>query len=206
MSRFLRNSNAHENDDQIQGAARRAKSAAPAKSSSTRSRAAVKPARRSARQPKARRSLPKSTGRQRHRSAAQPKHARTSSPAVTATKSAFAPIAAKEQPPRRAPVAPESPTKPTVETVSLIEPHTRKPKRAATGESVKRTILPPISRIREKTAGPRSRLVSAPAGRPLPLQLRRRNARKSKPRPRMDARSFTSSRRSSSRISQRSSA
>ena len=77
--------------------------------------------------------------------------AKPSKPAVTAIRSAFTPIAGKKEPPKPAPAAPELPIKPVVESISLIEPHTSKPKRAQ-GEAVKRTILPPISRIREKSA------------------------------------------------------
>jgi len=129
-----------------------AKSAAAAKSSSTRSRGAAKPARTS-KTTENKGSAPEVDGQAATTNqTAPPEPAARTKPAATATKSAFAPIAAKQQPPKPAPVAPESPTKPTVESVSLIEPHTPRPKRAATGESVKRTILPPISRIREKTA------------------------------------------------------
>ena len=126
------------------------KSAGPAKSSSTRSRVAVKPARAS-KTTEDKGVAPKVDGQPATDRAEQPKMV-PSNPAVTPTKSVFAPIAAKKQPPPPAPIAPEAPTKPTVETVSLIEPHTPKPKRTATDEAVKRTILPPISRIREKTA------------------------------------------------------
>ena len=126
------------------------KSAGPAKSSSTRSRVAVKPARAS-KTTEDKGVAPKVDGQAATNRAEQPEMV-PSNPAVTPTKSAFAPIAAKKQPPKPAPIAPETPTKPTVETVSLIEPHTPKPKRMATDESVKRTILPPISRIRAKTA------------------------------------------------------
>ncbi|HSU86653.1 MAG TPA: translation initiation factor IF-2 [Chthoniobacterales bacterium] len=68
------------------------------------------------------------------------------------TKSAFAPITAKKAEPRPIPAAPEAPPKPPVESVSLIEPHAPKPKRVPNDESVRRTILPPISRIREKVS------------------------------------------------------
>ena len=125
------------------------KSAVPVKSSSTRSRLAVKPARAS-KTTENKGVAPKVDGPAATNRAEQPET--VPNPAVTPTKSAFTPIAAKKQPPKPAPIAPEMPTKPTVETVSLIEPHTPKPKRVTTDESVKRTILPPISRIREKTA------------------------------------------------------
>ena len=126
------------------------KPAVPAKSSSTRTRAAVKPVRAS-KTTENKGVAPKVGEQAATNRVEQPKMA-PSNPAVTPTKSAFVPIAAKKQPPKPTPIAPETPTKPTVETVSLIEPHTPKPKRMVTDETVKRTILPPISRIREKTA------------------------------------------------------
>ena len=72
-----------------------------------------------------------------------------------ATKSAFAPITAKRAPAKTAPVelAP-APKQPAVESVSLIEPHVAKPKRAASAEDVKKTFLPPISRIRATPTAP----------------------------------------------------
>ena len=72
-----------------------------------------------------------------------------------ATKSAFAPITAKRAPAKTAPVelAP-APKQPAVESVSLIEPHVAKPKRAASAEGVKKTFLPPISRIRATPTAP----------------------------------------------------
>ena len=126
------------------------KPAVPAKSSSTRTRAAVKPVRAS-KTTENKGVAPKVGEQAATNRVEQPKMA-PSNPAVTPTKSAFVPIAAKKQPPKPTPIAPETPTKPTVETVSLIEPHTPKPKRMVTDETVKRTILPPISRIRERTA------------------------------------------------------
>ena len=122
----------------------------PAKSSSTRTRAAVKPVRAS-KTTENKGVAPKVGEQAATNRVEQPKMA-PSNPAGTPTKSAFVPIAAKKQPPKPTPIAPETPTKPTVETVSLIEPHTPKPKRMVTDETVKRTILPPISRIRERTA------------------------------------------------------
>ena len=118
------------------------KSGVPAKSS-TRSRVAVKPAKAA-----------KTTEDKGIASKVEPPTAtnREEKTKVAPTKSAFAPIAAKKQPLTPAPIAPETPTKPTMETVSLIEPLAPKPKRIATDESIKRTILPPISRIREKPA------------------------------------------------------
>jgi len=126
------------------------KPAVPAKSSSTRTRAAVKPVRAS-KTTENKGVAPKVGEQAATNRVEQPKMA-PSNPAGTPTKSAFVPIAAKKQPPKPTPIAPETPTKPTVETVSLIEPHTPKPKRMVTDETVKRTILPPISRIRERTA------------------------------------------------------
>ena len=127
------------------------KAAAPAKSSSARSRAAVKPVRPS-KTTENKGIAPKVDGQAATINRAEQPKVASNKPAVTPTKSAFAPIAAKKQPPKPAPIAPETPTKPAVESVSLIEPQTPKPKRVATDESIKRTILPPISRIREKTA------------------------------------------------------
>src|SRR5262245_50206297 len=97
------------------------KSAIPGKSSSTRARAAVKPARAS-KTTGDKDLAPKAGGRAAADRTEQPKMA-PGKPAVTATKSAFAPIAAKKQHPKPAPMVPETPTKPAVETVSLIEPH-----------------------------------------------------------------------------------
>ncbi|HEY1581632.1 MAG TPA: translation initiation factor IF-2 [Chthoniobacterales bacterium] len=75
-------------------------------------------------------------------------------PAVTATKSAFAPITARKPAPKAAPPPEPEPTaKPPVETVSLIDPHVPKPKRAP-DEAAKRAILPPISRIRATPPSP----------------------------------------------------
>ena len=72
-----------------------------------------------------------------------------------ATKSAFAPITAKRAPAKTAPVEPApAPKQPAVESVSLIEPHVAKPKRAASAEGVKKTFLPPISRIRATPTAP----------------------------------------------------
>ena len=74
--------------------------------------------------------------------------------AKPAPKSAFAPITARKPPVNVPPVAPEPAPKAAVESVSLIDPHVPKPKRAATGETVKRTFLPPISRIRATPTAP----------------------------------------------------
>jgi len=70
-------------------------------------------------------------------------------PVVVAKKSAFAPITGKKPAagaPKPAPVppAPKSP----VESVSLIDPRTPKPKRVTSDEAARRSVLPPISRIR----------------------------------------------------------
>ena len=84
------------------------------------------------------------------------------------TKSGFAPITAKKTPARApapaaaTPVAPE-PAKHVVESVSLIEPHTPKPRRAPADEATKRTILPPISRIRTPAPAPEPPRVEPPA-------------------------------------------
>ena len=123
-----------------------ANSAAPARSS-TRSRAAAKPAKTSPAAEAAEGAVAAAgVERQTTKSAAAPK-----APLI-ATKSAFAPITAKKAPAKSAPAAPEPPpVKPVVESVSLIEPHAPKAKRAPNEEAVKRTILPPISRIREKS-------------------------------------------------------
>jgi translation initiation factor IF-2 len=88
--------------------------------------------------------------------------AKPSEPPRAVTKSAFTPITGKRPAPRPAAggtepqaskqAAPEATvSKPPVESVSLIEPHTPKPKRAPS-EEIKRTILPPISRIRSTSA------------------------------------------------------
>ena len=123
-----------------------ANSAAPARSS-TRSRAAAKPAKTSPAAEAAEGAVAAAgVERQTTKSAAAPK-----APLI-ATKSAFAPITAKKAPAKSAPAAPEPPpVRPVVESVSLIEPHAPKAKRAPNEEAVKRTILPPISRIREKS-------------------------------------------------------
>src|SRR5689334_13956289 len=79
---------------------------------------------------------------------------KTAAPTQVVTKSAFAPITGKKPVSAPAPVsappnAPQVPSvKPMVESVSLIEPHTPKPKRPPIDDATKRTILPPISRIR----------------------------------------------------------
>ena len=55
------------------------------------------------------------------------------------------------------------PAKHVVESVSLIEPHTPKPRRAPADEATKRTILPPISRIRTPAPAPEPPRVETPA-------------------------------------------
>jgi translation initiation factor IF-2 len=124
-----------------------AKSAAPARSSSTRSRSGVKTATETKASEVENLAVTSQEGQ-----AAVSERTEPPKPPVTATKSAFAPITAKKTPPKPVPAAPEPPSKPPVESVSLIEPHAPKLKRAPNDESVKRTILPPISRIREKAA------------------------------------------------------
>ncbi|MEO5718182.1 MAG: translation initiation factor IF-2 [Chthoniobacterales bacterium] len=142
-----------------------AKSAAPAKSSTTRSKTPA------AKTPKAEVSEEAAVAEQAPAkpTAAVPtapaKPSAPPQPATTATKSAFAPITAKRQPAKAtAPAAAESAPapKPVVETVSLIEPHTPKPKRAPTAEGTKRTFLPPISRIRATPSVPEPVLEEKP--------------------------------------------
>ncbi len=82
---------------------------------------------------------------------------------TTTTKSAFAPITAKKPTPKTAPAAPEPPPKAPVESVSLIDPQTPKPKRDPADATVKRAILPPISRIRATPAAPEPVQEVAPA-------------------------------------------
>jgi translation initiation factor IF-2 len=77
--------------------------------------------------------------------------------AVAPTRSAFAPITARKPasvPKPAAPPAPAPPPKPAVETVSLIDPRTPKPKRPISEEAAKRSVLPPISRIRAPRPAP----------------------------------------------------
>ena len=137
-----------------------AKSAAPAKSSTTRSRTtAAKSSKTDAAEETA--VVEKTPAKPATPAPAAPaapaKTPAPDKPVVTATKSAFAPITAKRQPAKTA--APAAPVpapekKPAVESVSLIDPQTPKPKRAPTAEGVKRTFLPPISRIRATPAAP----------------------------------------------------
>jgi len=149
-----------------------AKSAAPAKSSSsTRSRAAGKPAKTAKASENEEVAVTSEVGRQAAtttKRAEQSRPAAPTKPPVTTTKSAFAPITAKKTLPKPAPAASEPPAKPVVESVSLIEPHTPKPKRAPNDESVKRMILPPISRLREKTAIAEPPREEAPAAGAIP--------------------------------------
>jgi translation initiation factor IF-2 len=132
------------------------KPAASAKSSSTRSRSAVKPAKSSKTEAGHEVTVAEESDGQAA-TAPTTKRRELAAPASRApTKSAFAPITAKKAPAApAAPVAPEPPApKATVESVSLIDPHVPKPKRAPSDEAVKRTILPPISRIRATAAAP----------------------------------------------------
>ena len=106
-------------------------------SRSTRSSAAAKPARASRTTGIKERSLQTSTGSAATSQLAPPDHnqsqRRAAKPAMTAaTKSAFATIAAKKQPPTPAPVAPEFRQNWWWKAFRLIEPHMPKPKRAAT--------------------------------------------------------------------------
>ncbi|MBA3651130.1 MAG: translation initiation factor IF-2 N-terminal domain-containing protein, partial [Chthoniobacterales bacterium] len=132
-----------------------AKSAAPAKSSSARSKTAK--AEPSKETPVAESASAKPTAAAPSQPAPPAKPAASPKPAVTATKSAFAPITAKRQPAKSAaPAAPEpaAAPKPVVESVSLIDEPTAKPKRAPASDGVKRTFLPPISRIRATPSAP----------------------------------------------------
>jgi len=141
-------------------ASKAAKSAAAAKSS-TGSRTAAKPAKSS----KATKAVKVAAPAKKDAATAPivsattavasvPKPAQVAAPKPAAARSAFAPITAKKTPGKAAPAEPESEPKTAVESVSLIEPHIPKPKRAASAETVKRTILPPISRIRATPAAP----------------------------------------------------
>ena len=88
--------------------------------------------------------------------------------APAGTKSAFAPITAKKAPAKPAPVEPEPVVpKPAVESVSLIDPRVPKPKRAPAEEGVKRTFLPPISRIRATPEPPQEAPAEAVSVAPL---------------------------------------
>jgi translation initiation factor IF-2 len=104
---------------------------------------------------------------------APPKPAPTSaakpveSPKPAVTKSAFAPITGRKPAPAPHAPAPAAPQpvpapKPAVESVSLIEPHAPRPKRAPSDE-IKRTILPPISRIRTRAPASEPPAVEQPA-------------------------------------------
>ncbi len=134
-----------------------AKSAAPAKSSTTRSRT---PAAKSSKTDATKETTvaEKTPAKPAPPPPAAPaKTPAPEKPVVTATKSAFAPITAKRQPAKAAAPAAAEPApekKPVVESVSLIDPHTPKPKRAPTAEGTRRTFLPPISRIRATPAAP----------------------------------------------------
>ncbi|MDQ3198669.1 MAG: translation initiation factor IF-2, partial [Verrucomicrobiota bacterium] len=101
--------------------------------------------------------------------ASKPAPVSPSKPVTVATKSAFAPITGKKTAPAKSAAAPEPPPKPAVESVSLIDPHTPKPKRTPADDAVKRTILPPISRIRATPApAPPPALATAPVQEPAP--------------------------------------
>jgi translation initiation factor IF-2 len=125
------------------------KSVAAAKSS-IRSRPAAKPVAKSAKAAKEEVAVPaKAVAKGNPAVTAPPK-------AAPATKSAFAPITARKVPPKPEPTATEAAPapKPVMETVSLIEEHVPRPKRPASDNAVKRTFLPPISRIRATPAAP----------------------------------------------------
>ena len=92
---------------------------------------------------------------------AEAKPVSAAKPEVTpkpATRSAFAPITGRKPAPAKpAPVAAAAPApaaKPVTEAVSLIDPQTPKPKRLASDPAVKRSVLPPISKIREPQPAP----------------------------------------------------
>ncbi|MBA2435387.1 MAG: translation initiation factor IF-2 [Verrucomicrobiota bacterium] len=142
-----------------------ARSAAPAKSSPTRSRPTA--ARSSKSDASTETAVADKAPEPATAAPAAPaKSAAPAKPTVAATKSAFAPITAKKQPakPTATTAAEPAPApKPAVESVSLIEPHTPKPKRAPTEDGVKRTFLPPISRIRATPAAPEPTPVETPA-------------------------------------------
>ncbi|HEX4665547.1 MAG TPA: translation initiation factor IF-2 [Chthoniobacterales bacterium] len=147
-----------------------AKPAASAKSPSTRARSAAKPAKSSQSEAGNEVTIVEESDGQTV-TAPRTKQAEPTAPASPApTRSAFAPITAKKPPAKpAAPVAPEPPPpKPTTESVSLIDPHVPKPKRAPSDEAVKRTILPPISRIRATPTAPEPTREETPAPIPAP--------------------------------------
>ncbi len=154
-----------------------AKTAAPAKSSTARSKtAAAKPAKAepSKETPVAESASAKPTAAAPSQPAPPTKPAAPPKPAVTATKSAFAPITAKRQPAKSATPAASEPAaapKPVVESVSLIDEPTAKPKRAPATDGVKRTFLPPISRIRATPTAPEPVREEAPiTAEPAPAE------------------------------------
>ncbi len=71
--------------------------------------------------------------------------------AVPATRSAFTPITGRKPAAPKAAPAPEpaAPPKAVTEAVSLIDPQTPKPKRAPADATTRRSVLPPISKIRD---------------------------------------------------------
>ncbi len=141
-----------------------AKSTASAKSS-TRSKAAAKPAKAKTSKSKAQDEVTVSAPAKEPvieatKPAPAPERPAASSrkpAAVAPTRSAFAPITARKPasvPKPAAPPAPAPPPKPAVETVSLIDPQTPKAKRPISEEAAKRSVLPPISRIRAPRPAP----------------------------------------------------
>ncbi|MGH8094652.1 MAG: translation initiation factor IF-2 [Chthoniobacterales bacterium] len=98
----------------------------------------------------------------------QASQGKTAAPSPPVTKSAFAPITAKKPAPTPVVVVtPEPPpVKPAVESVSLIDPQAPRPKRAPTDEATKRTLLPPISRIRTPAVALEPARVEPPAPAP----------------------------------------
>lgn len=164
-------------------AAKAVKSAASAKSSSQ-SRAEVKPAKISkAPRKKEDGTASVTAGKAASAVAKAPRTARPqpeAAPVVTPvaaikpsltvpTKSAFPAITAKKLPAKPAPIAPEPPEKAVIESVSLIEPRTPKPKRVSPEGGARSTFLPPISRIRATPVAPepvREAIVEKPVGAP----------------------------------------
>ena len=71
------------------------------------------------------------------------------------------------EPPQKAADAPKPAPKPAMETLSLIDEKKPRAKRAESDGTAKRSVLPPISRIREKTEAPIGPVSPAPAPAPV---------------------------------------
>src|SRR5436190_1916319 len=71
------------------------------------------------------------------------------------------------EPPQKAADAPKPAPKPAIETLSLIDEKKPRAKRAESDGTAKRSVLPPISRIREKTEAPIGPVSPAPAPAPV---------------------------------------